>query len=617
MPTQQSYQNNQYIKNANSKNLFKQGKNMVLAKDINQEKKDRIKSWVTFYRNNLSYFVTHYMGVPLYPYQKFWLTLLGKSTNFLGVAARSSAKSLIIAMYSIARCILYPGTIVSLNSSTKAQAGLILSQHCQNLYNEHLNIQRETENLLTNNNNWSMTFLNGSKIEVVISGEGGRGHRSHVSVLEERRLIPTLIIDSIIRPFLVSRQPPFSRKPEYADYPKEEPCEIIITSSYYKSHDWWPEAKKLLKMILNGDTDVKAIILDYLIILKHGIKTKKQLQKEKAKMDSLSFLMEYGNIPYSSSSSAFYKIGMFNRSLKTVWRPIKDDFQTGKRNPYDISRKPGEKRCVGVDVSFRKGSQNDNSIITCARLFPTSKGWATEICYMESIDTKNVFLQALRIKQIYSEFTDFADEDALILDVAGGGVLVYDALTSVTKDDTRWDAKRNAMGTEYIAMKVMRHPSIDDKVYQELSERSLSTNAKECIYPISASQSLNSQIAFSFRDRLKKKLLKFLVDDTEEEEYLIKTRNKDILDQTDDGMKAFLLNANVQTTLMINECISLEVIPIGSSSGVKMQEPNGGRKDRFSSCSYLNWYVGLLDNELLKEDSGDSWESIMGVTIIM
>lgn len=148
---------------------------MLTEKEMTRQKKDRLKSWVTFYRNNPSYFVEHYMGVNLFPYQRFWINLISKSTEFLGIASRASAKSWLIAVYSIARCILYPGTTVALLSSTKAQAGLIISEKCVALRDEHPNIARETAGIVTNQNKWEMTFLNGSKIRVIISGEGGRG----------------------------------------------------------------------------------------------------------------------------------------------------------------------------------------------------------------------------------------------------------------------------------------------------------------------------------------------------------------------------------------------------------------------------------------------------------
>jgi hypothetical protein len=577
-------------------------------KEMTKQKRDRLKSWVTFYRNNPSYFVEHYMGVPLYPYQRFWLNLMSRSTEFVGIASRASAKSWLIAVYAIARCILYPGTTVALASSTKAQAGLIISEKCKSLRDEHPNINRECSNLVTNQNKWEMTFYNGSKINVVVSGEGGRGHRSHVTVLEERRLIPNEIIDSIIRPFLVSRQAPYMKNPKYSEIAelREEPQEVIITSAHYKSYEWYPEAKKFLKMIAEGDTNTKAVFLDYPISIHHGIKTMKQMIREKANMDPITFLMEYGNIPYGSSSLSFYKLGLFERSLKRSWRPIRDDvYITTRRNNYDIPKLSDEMRIVSVDIAMRAGSTNDNTIITCGRLLPSKRGWLTEVVYMESHNGKNTNLQALRIKQIYQEFQG----DVLVLDLANAGISVFDALTSVTKDEIR--------GVEYPAYTVMNSVNVDTKTYDELISRTLGQDAVPCIFPISATAPLNSLIAVKFRERLKKKLIAFLIDDNSEEEFLIKSGNKDILDQDDTGVRAYLLQAHLQTSLMINESIALEMAP--AQGLVKLIEPAGSRKDRYTSVSYLNYYVSLLDTELLRDkySEWDDMEALLGVSFVV
>ena len=148
---------------------------MVTSKGMTKVKKERLKSWVTFYRQNPSYFIEHYMGVKLYPYQRFWVNLISRSTEFVGIASRASAKSWLIGVYSIARCILYPGTIIALASSTKAQAGLIISEKCVALRDEHPNIAREITSIVTNQNKWAIDFKNGSIMNGVVSGEGGRG----------------------------------------------------------------------------------------------------------------------------------------------------------------------------------------------------------------------------------------------------------------------------------------------------------------------------------------------------------------------------------------------------------------------------------------------------------
>jgi hypothetical protein len=577
---------------------------MITDREMTEVKKARLKSWITFYRNNLSYFIEHYMGIKLYAYQRFWVNLIARSTEFVGIASRASAKSWLIAVFSIARCILYPGTIIALASSTKAQAGLIISEKCVSLINEHPNIARETLSITTNQNKWEQTFHNGSRITVVVSGEGGRGHRSNVTVLEERRLIPNIVIDSIIRPFLVSRQPLYMKKPEYSSISelREEPLEIIITSAHYKSSEWYAETKKFIRMIAEGDLDTKAIFLDYPISLLHGIKTKKQMIREKENLDPITFLMEYGNIPFGSSMNSFYKFNLFNRTVKRGWRPVTDEvYLTTRKNIYDIPKMSEEMRIVSVDVAMRAGSTNDNTIITCARLLPSKKGWLTEITFMESHNGKNTNLQALRIKQIYEEF----QADILVLDLANAGISVFDALSSVTKDEVR--------GVEYEAYTVMNSDYVDDKVYEELIARTLGKEALGCIFPISATAGLNSLIAVKFRERLKKKLVTFLVDDNTEEEFLIKSGNKDILDQDDTGVRAYLLQAHLQTSLFINESIALEMKILNGL--IKLEEPAGSRKDRYTSVSYLNYYVSLMDVDLLKEKyTGDDEMEFLAVS---
>jgi hypothetical protein len=577
-------------------------------KEMTKQKQDRIKSWVTFYRFNPSYFVEHYLQIPLYPFQRFWINLMARSTEFVGIASRASSKSWLIGVYSIARCILYPGTTIALASSTKAQAGLIISEKCRSLRDEHPNIARECSNLVSNQNQWRMDFYNGSKINVVVSGEGGRGHRSNVTVLEERRLIPNEIIDSIIRPFLVSRQAPFMKNPKYASIAelREEPQEIIITSAHYKSYEWYPETKKFLKMIANGDQNTKALFLDYPISIHHGIKTKNQMIREKANMDSITFLMEYGNIPYGSSSLSFYKLSLFDRVIKRSWRPIRDEvYITTRKNNYDIPKLSDEMRIVSVDVAMRAGSTNDNTIITCGRLLPSKRGWLTEVVYMESHNGKNTNLQALRIKQIYEEFQG----DVLVLDLANAGISVFDALTAVTKDEIR--------GVEYKPYTVMNSMNVDTKVYDELITRTLGQDAVPCIFPISATAALNSLIAVKFRERLKKKLIAFLIDDNSEEEFLIKSGNKDILDQSDGGIRAYLLQAHLQTSLFINESIALEMAP--AQGLVKLIEPAGSRKDRYTSVSYMNYYISLMDLDLLQErySEWDDAEAFLGVSVVV
>lgn len=596
------YGKNEYIANSAKVDKFQQGVPTLSESEFTRSEIDRMKDWNTLFRLYPSFFVEWWLGIPLFPYQRYWLDLMAESTTFLAVASRGSAKSMMVGLLAIVKAILYPGIKITIASNTKKQAGLIITQHISSFEKQSEMLAREIQNIVQNSNDYKVIFHNGSTIEVVVSGEGGRGVRNSVSILEERRLIPNEIIDTIIRPFAVTYRPPYLFKKEYSHLQPMEPQEFAITSAYYKSWEWFKEAVKIFKKMADGEEGFNCITLDYQITMKHGIKSKKQMDSEKLKFDPISFSMEYGNIPYDGSSSSFYKVNMFTRTLKRAWRPIMDKYATSQKNPYDIKKAGDEKRVMAVDLAMRKGKQNDITVITCARLSPTQKGWETEIVYQETHSGKNATLQALRIKQIASEF----DADAIAMDfgAGGNGLAVFDILSLPTRDEDRMK--------EYPAYTVLEttnvEKNIDKGFLEDLTQRTLGRDALPIIYPIVPSPQLNAQMSIKLRDRLKRKLIKFLCDDTIAEEYLVNSGNKDIFGE-DSEIRAYLLSPHVNTSLMVNECISLEMVP--NASGFKLQEPNGARKDRFSSLMYLNWYVGLLDGDLLKEGSDEDAFSVL------
>jgi chemotaxis receptor (MCP) glutamine deamidase CheD len=110
--------------------------------------------------------------------------------------------------------------------------------------------------------------------------------------------------------------------------------------------------------------------------------------------------------------------------------------------------------------------------------------------------------------------------------------------------------------------------------------------------------------------------LSFLVDDNAMEEHLIRIGNKDIVNQEDVVLRAYLLAPAIQTNFLINECVSLEMSMTGGGQHIKLSEPSGSRKDRYSSASYGNYYISLLDQDLLRVgetgDTLDVWSGAFG-----
>jgi hypothetical protein len=366
----------------------------------------------------------------------------------------------------------------------------------------------------------------------------------------------------------------------------EEPRQILISSAYHKGLWWYQETIATIKMMLEG-ISAGFIAFDYLIAIKHGIKTKKQIQKERATMDEITFMEEYENIPFGENSNSYFKLDMFrkNRSIKKAFYPLRNDILDKKKNPYNIKRVDGEIRLVSVDIATRKGNVNDNTIISCIRLIPTAKGFLREVVYLESHQGEHTGKQALRIKQVYYDF----ESDYIVLDLQNTGIAIFEQLAIITKDEER--------GIEYPPLTVYEHKSLSKDLLEELKEKTLGVNAIPVIYPILASSKLNSDIAVDFRDKLQRGMINFLVNDNEAEAYLIKN-NKEYSESMDVYLKTWYIEPYIQTELLVNETINLEYSIVGGY--IKLEAVGTARKDRYTSCSYGNYFASILERDLIK-----------------
>jgi hypothetical protein len=593
MPSYKNFRNEKG-RNIDSDSMFKNPP-VRLSNDLTEERKERLMEWITFYRRNVHRFVEHYFGIKLYPYQVMWIYLMGISDSFVAICSRGTAKSWLVGVLACARAVLYPNSEIVVVSSTKAQAGIII-QKIFTMKNDHPNLAREIDKVVTNMNLWEVTFHNGSSIRVVASRDSSRGARATFIIYEEFRLIDKDILDSVIRPTAYIRQTPYLHKKEYENL-GEEPKEVFISSAYHKGLWWFDETKKNINAMLKGEK-VFFIALDYLLTIEHHIKTKRQIKNERSKMDEITALEEYDNIPWGESSDAYFKLKMFEKARKVskAFYPQRIITYNSKKNPYNIPKTEGELRIVTCDIAQRAGVTNDLSISSCIRLLPTTRGYFRELNYLESVSGKNSILQALRIKQLWHDF----EADYIVLDITSAGITVVDSLGQITKDEER--------DIEYPAMTVFPHDSLDQKVIEELTKRTLGINALPIIYPISATAKLNSQIAVEFRDKLQKKMWGFLYDQNKAEDYLIGSSNsKEFLED-----QAFFISPYVQTDLLINECINLSAS--WSLGNVKLTEPSGGRKDRYSSVSYGNYFISFFDQDLIRdEDMTDDFDYLLSM----
>jgi len=396
--------------------------------------------WVTFFRRNLHRFATDYLGVKLYLYQVIWLYLMGVSQFFVVIASRASAKSWMISLYACCKCILYPNYMVVIASSTRGQSKLIIEEKIKkDLMDRSKPLRREIQSIIVNQMDVLITFKNNSTIRVVTANDGARGNRSNCIVREEFRQIKKNIDDSVLSPFQILRQPPYMTDEYYAtiDELKEEPTDIYISSSWFDNgseESWmWDVVDSTYESMMNGEPYC-VLAFDESVSLKHNIKSQRYFQSERKKQDPITWRLEFMNERLKENRSSFFTYKMLhdNQMCKQPFYPRTTfDFKNKKRNPYALKKVPGEIRIVSCDMAFIENNKNDNSIFTCMRLLPEStshksdtgdeyvfdNGYRRIVCYIDSMQGGEIRKQAIRIRQLFEDFS----ADYICLDLRNAG----------------------------------------------------------------------------------------------------------------------------------------------------------------------------------------------------
>lgn len=568
----------------------------------NQNNVLNMLAWATFWRRNLHRFAMDYLKINLYEFQQLSLYEMGISDVICIIASRNDAKSFMIALYACCRCILYPGTKFVIGSATKGQAKLIVSAKIQNeLMAWSPALVAEIEHVSTNVNDTHVKFKNGSTIIVYTANDNARGNRSNESCREEFRMIKKRIEDQVIAPFQTPRNLPFLHNPYYSNIPElfEPPVDIYISSSYIDNGDiWmWDIVDQSFADMMSGKKTV-LLTFDEAIALKHKLKLRSQLIKERKKQDPISWKTEFLNLRIKDSISSYFTYSMLSarQVSKQVFYPKNNNtYKTVHKNKYAIPKLDNEVRVVSNDIAFVAGSKNDNSVYTCIRGIPESttiesekgsyeykQGYREKVPYIESNQFGDTTKQAVRIRQLFEDF----EADYIVLDVRSGGIQILYNLQKSLYDEER--------GVEYPPLMCMNN--------EDYAKACTDVNAPRCIYAINASANLNSEIARMFRVRLTEGRIDFLVNfNTAKEEIL--SSNKDYINMLDLDEQFEFERPFLETQAMVTECAELQYEKMQNSDVIKIYERGKNRKDRYTSISYGSYFFDLLERDNMFETS--------------
>ena len=547
-----------------------------------------IKIWVSFYRQNIHRFAIDYLGIQLKSFQVVLLYMIERNLKSCLITSRGLGKSWLIALYCCCRAILYPGQKIIVSCETKEQSrNLIREKIVNELMNMSPNLRKEINprEIKIGTNESYVKFKNGSTITAINASENTRGKRAHILVVDEYVQIKNGFdtLTKILQPFLqVVRQPKYLQNPKYAHL-QEENKQIYASSAWYADHWSYDLYRDYVEKMLIGESSF-ACNLPYNVALKYGLMTQTRLDEimSDPNLSEEAFLMEYSAMFYDLGEGAYIKPSdiINNRTVVKPWYPPTDIEYIAEKGKRNISWKEDrtskqELRVLGCDIALAQGDKNDNTVIHYSVSIPKGDKYITEVKYSEAINGGTAKAIALRLKQLFFD----GDCDYIVMDIAGLGLAVLDALGEYT-----FDTERD-----------IKYPPMCCFNKEDKKERCGYREAIPCIYGIVANEEINNAIAVTLKASLNNHTLKFLVNEFEGEDWLNENKNFQMLEASE---KVRLMYPYVQTTLTQMEIIKLQTEI--TRKGIKLVEFGSNRKDRYSALAYMNLFIREKENELKK-----------------
>lgn len=539
-----------------------------------------------YYRANPHRFAEEFLGAKLKTFQKILLWAMCNNDHFYFVAARSLGKTYLVAWYAVIRCILWPGSLVTVASYTWAQAVLSMKKITDDFMHKSPLLCNEIKIVLTSRDNAGIYFKNGSHIRPAVAGEGSRGVRSNLLIIDESRLVDQKIIDEILgKTKGTPRMPGYIYKPEYAHL-QEPNKEIYMSSAYYSASEMFDKVKSYTALSLEPKFKYFVCALPYQLSIKEGILVRQEIKDEmnEATFNEITFLMERESLFFGSSADALFDFKVINerRILTEGLKPLTYYQITGNNVPDLVSN---ECRILAVDIALMASRRhnNDASAFTIHSAIPTANNnYVDNIIYIDTAEGLTGQDLSLMIMRYYYQYKC----TYLVIDARSAGGPVLDQIM-----EDRYDP---IYGITYPALNVKNNPD-----YQI---RCKVKDAPKVIYAINASSKLNSEMCVKLRSGFQNGYINLLIDENGlgVENKISKAKGYSKLS---DEEKSKLAMPYVQTSLMINELVNLDHDIVNGE--VRVKEKSGMRKDRYSSLEYGFYIVQELSRNLKPKSTNE------------
>ena len=540
----------------------------------NREWFENMVRLITLYPDYLIDFITPENSYfKLYFYQRLFLRVCMRFREVSGTFPRAFSKSFLDFLAMNIRGIVQPRSKGFTCADTKKQAAQIVEEKTNEVYRmfpffvNELKISDVDKAKGKYGNMGSdyaeLKFRNDSQIDIVNTGNAGRGGRRHWGTLEEFAMMDGDAVNEVIIPLMN-----VDRRTVAGLLNPTEPhaAQTMITTAGYKgtyAHDRTLEC--LVDMALEPD---KAFCFggDYRIPVMHGLlsvdKVKDKLQASSYKLES--FLREYMSVWTGGSEDSYYSYTQISK-CRTLIRP---EFkrQEGFNGFY----------VCAVDVARFEG---DQTVAMIFKVYTEGERYRIHLVNIKILNGTHFRDQAAMIKQFDLDF----DFKAIVLDINGNGAGLADYLID--------EQELNGIYYEPYGF-------LNKNKYSSTEKR----NCVRKLFGIEANRALNSEIYTNAHIILSLKRVSLLLNERQARRYFsqYKTWNK-----MNPVKQANKLIPYAQTTKLQDQLSNLKA-NLDTNSTIVLQKINSHmRKDLVSSFVYGLYYINLIEEEERKKKNRD------------
>lgn len=509
----------------------------------------------------------------LYFYQRIFLRVCLRYREVSGTFPRAYSKSFLDFLAMNVRGIVQPRSKGFTCADTKKQAAQIVEEKTNEIYRlfpflvNELKISDIDKAKGKYGNMGSdyaeLKFRNDSQIDIVNTGNAGRGGRRHWGTLEEFAMMDGDAVNEVIIPLMN-----VDRRTVAGLLNPTEPhaAQTMITTAGYKgtyAHDRTLEC--LVDMAIEPD---KAFCFggDYRIPVMHGLlsvdKVKDKLQASSYKLES--FLREYMSVWTGGSEDSYYSYTQISK-CRTLVRP---EFkrQEGFSGFY----------ICAVDVARFEG---DQTVAMIFKVYTEGERYKIHLVNIKILNGTHFKDQSAMIKQFDLDY----DFKAIVLDINGNGAGLADYL--IDEQETN--------GIYY-----QPYGFINKNKYSSTEKR----NCVRKLFGIEANRTLNSEIYTNAHIILSLRRVSLLLNERQARRYFSQYKSWNKMNPVKQANK---LIPYAQTTKLQDQLANLKANLDTNSTIVLSRINSHTRKDLVSSFVYGLYYINLVEEEERKKKNRD------------